>query len=105
MLNQEDETVDAALLDTMLSGRENAWFAKIVIEGKAVTFKLDTGTEVTAVTQETWRKLEEPLLQPSNRHLFGAAQQVLEVEVEGCFHAHLSHTEKEPTNRCMLSGT
>jgi hypothetical protein len=92
-LDQEDETVDAAFLDTMSSGRENAWFAEIAIEGKAATFKLDTGAEVTAVSQETWRMLEEPLLQPSNRHLFGAARQAL--EVKGCFRAHLSHKGKE----------
>ena len=45
------------------------WNTDLFINGKTVTFKIDTGAEVTAISKETWEKLGEPDLQSSNKLL------------------------------------
>jgi len=52
-------TLDTAFLDTVKSSSETAWFAKI-------HFKLDTGAEVTAISQQAYQQVGEPQLQPSD---------------------------------------
>ena len=58
-------------MDAVNSGGENTWFTTIRIGGKETTFKLDTGAEVTAVTQETVS--DEALYGPS-RHPLGVLE-------------------------------
>ena len=87
-------------VDTMSAVERNAWYAAITIDDKEVTFKLDTGAEVTAVSQETWQTLNRPTLQPSNRQLLGPARQSL--EVMGCFHANLTHKEKKASQQVYV---
>ena len=70
-----EEYPDSAFLDTLCNDK--------------IPFKLDTGAEVTAISKETWKVLGEPTLQPSDKHLFGPAQQSL--SVLGKFSCHLSH--------------
>ena len=94
---QSGDTDDVAFLD---AGERNAWYAAITIDDKEVTFKLDTGAEVTAVSQETWQTLNRPTLQPSNRQLLGPARQSL--EVMGCFHANLTHKEKKASQQVYV---
>ena len=51
------------------------------------TFKLDTGAEVTAITQETYRQLGKPQL--TDKQLLGPSRQPL--KVEGQFKGKLVH--------------
>ena len=44
-----------------------------------VTFKLDTGAEVTAVSEATFKSLTEVVLKQPDRKLFGLTHQALEV--------------------------
>ena len=41
-------------MDTV-GGGETAWFARVLLCGVKVNFKLDTGAEVTAVSDQTFK--------------------------------------------------
>ncbi len=52
--------LDTAFLDvTSLSTQESAWFADIKVGKHDVTFKLDTGAEVTAVYEKTYKQIPD----------------------------------------------
>ena len=51
----------------------------IHIQDGTVPFKIDTGAEVTAITQETWHRLGEPPLAKPTTALYGPAHQTLDV--------------------------
>ena len=42
--------LDMAFLGTVLSSQETAWFAKIQLSDQVIFFKLDTGAEVTTIS-------------------------------------------------------
>ena len=77
----------------MTREKKNVWISNIMINGKQMPFKLDTGAEVTAVPKQTWQMLGKPTLQSPNKQLLGPAQQPL--EVLGHFVCHLSHNGRE----------
>ena len=58
----DESGLETAFLDaTTSTTRETAWFVDILVgRHKKVTFKLDTGAEVTAVSQETYKMLPGP---------------------------------------------
>lgn len=85
----EEDHSDSAFLDTLCNDNTSVWTSEVNINGEKISFKLDTGAEVTAISKETWKVLGEPTLQPSDKHLFGPAQQSL--SVLGKFSCHLSH--------------
>ena len=89
---QEDD-VDTAFLDTLSENNRPMWIADLIVNGKKIPFKLDTGAEVTAISKDTWKVLGEPSLQTTDKQLFGPAQQRL--TVLGQFRCHLSHKGKQ----------
>ena len=97
---QDRDTIDSAFLDTVSNEEKNVWTSNLTINGKQIPFKLDTGAEVTAVSQETWQMLGKPALQRPNKHLFGPAQQPL--AVLGYFHCHLSHKGREASHQAFV---
>ncbi len=51
MVEQDKEdNLDSAFLDTMSNSNKSVWSSKIDINGKMILFKLDTGTEITAIS-------------------------------------------------------
>jgi len=52
----DDSTNKVAYLDT-LDGSKKVWEIEVNVKGKAVTFKVDTGAEVTAPSDSTWEFL------------------------------------------------
>ena len=54
--------LDTAFMDTVFQGEEKAWFTTIRMGKKETRFKLDTGAEVTAITQDTYRHQGKPKL-------------------------------------------
>jgi len=70
-------------LDTTFVGAvnsdQNFWQATISVEGEDVVFKLDTGAEVTAISNETYQICHEPPIETTTRPVFGPAQQKLPV--------------------------
>ena len=87
--------------NTTSSTRETAWFANIWVgkhARKKGTFKLDTGAEVTAVSQETYQKLPNaPQLSPPQRTLCGPFCKPLQV-LQGQYQMDLSY-KKTSTNQ------
>jgi len=58
------------------------------------------GAEVTAISLEMWEVLGEPALQPPDKHLFGPAQQSL--EVLGYFPCQFSHRDKQAQQQVFV---
>ena len=65
-----------------------------------MTFKLDTGAEVTAISMETYLQLGKPPLLPSNKYLSGPAQQPL--VVKGHVTCNLSYGDKQTTQHVFV---
>ena len=70
---------------------DNSWHSTLHVNGKEITFKLDTGAEVSVITEETMNSLRiSPQEQRnSQKRLFGADRKPLEVVCE--FVACLTH--------------
>eukprot|EP00731_Ephydatia_muelleri_P036384 Em0245g3a len=70
---------------------DKAWFAHIRLCKHNICFKLDTGAEVTAISQETYQQLGTTPLNKPSKVLYGAGNQPL--DVMGQFTGILSHKE------------
>ena len=68
--------------------------------GKKVTFKIDTGAEVTAISKVTWQSLDMPDLQSSSKLLYGPAKKLL--KTTGHFTSNLSHKDKISQQRILM---
>ena len=66
--------IDAAFLGTMDSNQESTWRTKLLLSGLECDFKLDTGAEVTAISDQTAPSVTVP-----NKKLYRPAQNMLEV--------------------------
>ena len=72
-------SLDCAFLDTVGDGSTSCWTTQVLLQNQMVTFKLDTGAEVTAVSEATFKSLTEVVLKQPDRKLFGPTHQALEV--------------------------
>jgi len=45
-------------LDTLNSAESNTWEISIELQGQPITFKVDAGAEITAVSTSTWESLK-----------------------------------------------
>ena len=61
----EGEDLDMSYLSAIGSDNDSSWNATIQINGQSVVFKLDTGAEVTAITEPTLTKLGNVQLSPA----------------------------------------
>ena len=75
----EVEQEGAAFLGTLGSESSTSWRSTVTLDNQAVEFKLDTGAEVTAVTEETFKKVHGKRLQQPTRVLYGPSYQSLKV--------------------------
>ena len=53
----EEDNYDMAYLNTIGSETETTWQTSLQVNNEIIAFKLDTGSEVTALTEETYQKL------------------------------------------------
>ena len=73
----KDSTDDVQYLETtylnnMISGNNHTcWMAQVLVSARKVTFKLDTGTEVTAIADEVHQTLEDATLTKPTKVLYG----------------------------------
>ena len=72
----DEVSLNSSFLDVMTSVDQNSWNVEVLLEKTKVKFKLDTGAEVTAITEETFKQLNDS--KPSKR-LHGPAKQSLNV--------------------------
>ena len=88
----DEVSLDSSFLYAMTSESQTSWNTKLLLDKTTVNFKLDTGAEVTAVTEETFKLLRGIKLSKSSKSLHGPARQSL--NVLGQFTGTLSHKEK-----------
>ena len=85
-------SLDMAFLGVVTSEQEPSWTTTLLLGNRQTTFKLDTGAEVTAVSEEVYQSLGQGNLQRSSKALYGPACQTL--EVLGQFTGELKHQEQ-----------
>ena len=72
--------MDSAFLDTLGSSNEKFWTSMVTLQDQEVQFKLDTGAEVTAISEETYKKLAtKSSLKKPTKDLFGPTHQALDL--------------------------
>ncbi|KAL5479382.1 hypothetical protein EMCRGX_G022901 [Ephydatia muelleri] len=76
----EREIEDGLFIEAIGDEDENtAWFASVQLNGKTVQFKLDTGSEVTVISCNTFKTLGCQELKTSSKILYGPGKQPLDV--------------------------
>ena len=73
------EDPETSFLSAIGSVNESSWNITIMINGQPIIFKLDTGAEVTAITESTLAKLDNVQLSPANKSLCGPDRKPLQV--------------------------
>ena len=98
----DESTLDSEFLDAVTTpAGEKAWFAEILVgshRSRKVTFKLDTGAEVTAVSQETY--ISGTARCTPVRTLCGPAMKPL--QCVGKCNIHLQHGERSCTQQLFV---
>ena len=87
----EADSVEEAFLGTVTSSKDKTWSVNIRLQGKEIVFKMDTGAEVTVISEKEYRTLERTKLEKPSRVLYGPARQPL--EVLGQFSERLTYGE------------
>lgn len=78
-----DEFYDTAYLDSLTSGNDvSCWKSNVVVEGTEIPFKLDTGAEVTVVSQEVLELLGTDKIRQTSKKLCGPDRKPLPVTGE-----------------------
>ena len=87
-------SLDTTFLDTVTKkeGKSSkSWYTDLLLEGQEISFKLDTGAEVTAISEQAYRSLKGTALEKPSKALYGPAHHAL--DVQGQFTASLVHRE------------
>ena len=87
----DELSLDTAFVGSVSSRQQLPWTTTLQVKGKEVSFKLDTGAEVTAISEETYLQLGEAKLQKPTKILYGPARQTL--DVLGQFMTTLKHEQ------------
>ena len=85
---QSNNSIDYAFLDTVSSTKNSVWLKTVQVNGRDITFKLDTGAEVSAISTEAYEILLKPPLTPPGKQLFRPSRQPL--DTTGEFQAEIS---------------
>ena len=78
----------------------SAWFTTVTLNGKRLSFKLDTGAEVTAISMEAYKQLRKPQLTTPEKILYGPSRQPL--KTTGEFAGKFSHNGEAATQRVFV---
>ena len=92
--------VDQAFLGALEDEQNPCWRVSIRVGDKWTSFKLDTGAQVTAITQQTYDALGRPQLRKPSKILYGPARQTL--GVIGQFSVTLSHGHKSSKQKVFV---
>lgn len=63
-------SLETAFLDAVTTRHAPSWSITLLLQGKEIAFKLDTGAEVTAVSNEVYQTLEGIELQTAAKPLY-----------------------------------
>ena len=79
MTSPNEEDLDLAFLNAVVSADEPSWTANIRVNGETMKFKVDTGAEVTAVTKLALTQLGNVQLHPAAKTPCGPDRKPLKV--------------------------
>ena len=89
----EEEQFLGTLEQSPVPVTTNPWEVYLTLNGVPVLFKIDTGADVSAISEATFNQLEGVSLVHSDRHLSGPSQ--FQLQVTGKFTATLKYGTKE----------
>ena len=69
--------VDGAFLGEVGKKQTPAWYVTVGLNGHKTNFKLDTGAEVSAISEETHKTLRKAKISPPKKPLYGPSKQQL----------------------------
>ena len=95
-----ESVLDTAFLDTVTDEHSSAWFATVKLNERETKFKLDTGAEVTAISEETYLSIQRPQLSASEKVLYGPSRQPL--KTRGQFWETIAHQGKVVQQRVFV---
>ena len=77
---EEEQFLDTAYLNTVTGNKGTVWSTTVTVGNEQITFKVDTGAEVTALSETTWKSMQtKPELRETKRILCGPDRQPLKV--------------------------
>ena len=79
MTSSREKDLDLVFLSAMVTADETSWTADISVNGESMKFKVDTGAEVTAVTELALTQLDNVQLHPATKTLCGPDMEPLKV--------------------------
>ena len=101
LISELEGSLDTAFLNSLSDQTETSWQVKIALEGKEMTFKLDTGAEVTAISDSTFHHhLKHQELTKPTKILFGPSRRPL--QVLGQFEGKLKHKNTTAIQRIYV---
>jgi len=84
----DNDDSDDNFLGAVDSKQKAQWLTELKVNERMVTFKIDTGAEVSAISETTLKQLQPVQLKKPSRNLYGPA--MLRLEVIGQFTAMLT---------------
>ena len=82
-----------AYLNTVGSSNTTTWNCTVLLNDHEVPFKVDTGAEVTVISEDSWKSLGLSEMKPPTKKLHGPDRQPL--KVRGEIHATLSYRGRQ----------
>ena len=67
----EDQETDAGFLGAVRAGEPNSLMTSILLNGQEMSFKMDTGAEVTVISKQAFDDLQGVKLLPASKALYG----------------------------------
>ena len=96
----EEEFDDIAYLSTLGTQDANVWTCTIQVNNQDVSFKVDTGAEVTVISKDVSKALGLDALQPPIKNLYGPDQSPF--EVVGETPVRLAYRDKQCTQAIFV---
>ena len=87
-----DSAMDSAFLGAIGTNQEPTWKMKLQLSGQETEFKLDTGAEVTAISDQTFQGIAGCQLTAPSKKLYGPARNAL--KVIGKFEGTIAYQER-----------
>ena len=100
--SSDSDRDDPFFIGAVTSDEEISWTVDIRVRQKTVTFKMDTGAEVTAISSETYEMLGRPKLTKPSKALYGPAHQAL--DAMGQFTVWLKYGQHSTRQRVYVVG-
>jgi len=83
--DDDNDDTDRAYLDTVRREQSRIWVVDVKINDRTVSFKVDTGAEVTAISEPTWSSLGNNYTSSKNKNIaFWPRPETTEDSWKGC---------------------